>query len=216
MKKTKAIFLQAMRRDLIKSNPWADFKMHNTPTTRSALNNAQLSALEKHDLSANATMQKVKDFFLFSTYCGLRFSDLMALKNNNLIFDQQSGRVFINIIQQKTKIGINVPLLAPAKKILDKYTDYKNPSAFCFPRISNQRCNSYLREIRGIVGISTKFSFHSSRHTYATTILLDNGADIKTVSDLLGHYSIASTEGYSKTSKQKFLNVADSVDAKMS
>lgn len=139
----------------------------------------------------------------------------MALKNNNLIFDQESGRVFINIIQQKTKIGINVPLLAPAKKILDKYTDYKNQSAYCFPRISNQRCNSYLREIRGIVKISTKFSFHSSRHTYASTVLLDNGADIKTVSDLLGHYSIVSTQGYSKTSKEKFLKVADNVDAEM-
>jgi len=204
-----------VRKELIKGNPFADFKMQNVPTNRAALNSAELSALEKHDLSSNGTMQKVKDMFLFSTYCGLRYSDLIALKNENLIFDKESGRVFINIVQQKTKIGIKVPLLAPAKKILDMYTDYQKPSAYCFPRISNQKCNSYLREIRGIVGISTKFSFHCSRHTYASTVLLDHGADLKTVSDLLGHYSIVSSERYSKTSKQKFLKVADSVDAEM-
>jgi site-specific recombinase XerD len=121
--------------------------------------------------------------------------------------------VFIHTIQQKTKIAVKLPLLAPAKKILDEFAAQRDANGgYLLPRISNQRCNSHLREIAGIVGIRN-FSHHVARHTFATVVLLDNDIDLKTVSDLLGHDSIKSSEGYSKTTKRKLLKVAERVDA---
>jgi integrase/recombinase XerD len=216
LKKTKAVIHHAMRRELIKSNPFSDFKMHAVQTNRTSLTSAELSALENYDFSSKATMQKVKDIFLFSAYCGVRFSDSMALKEENLVKDATDGRIFLNIVQQKTKTPMLVPLLNPALEILNKYAENRKQTGYALPKISNQKCNSYLREMAGIVGIKTKMTHHVARHTYATIVLLDNGVDIKSVSDMMGHYSVKSTEGYSKTTKKKLLKVAESVEAEIS
>lgn len=214
LKKFKAVVNQALRSELIKSNPFSNFKLHNMQTNRTALTSAELSALVNANLSDSPTREKVKNIFIFSVFTGLRFSDAMALKEENLTTDAESGRIFISIIQQKTKIPVQIPLLAPAKQIIDFYTQQREVSGYLLPRISNQRCNSYLREIAGIVGIKTKISHHVARHTFATVVLLDNDIDLKSVSNLLGHDSIKSTEGYSKTTKNKLARLAKLVEAK--
>ena len=107
--------------------------------------------------------------------------------------------------RQKTKISVRLPLLEVPKTILEKYqTDIRALSKnSVFPNISNQKVNSYLKEIADICGINKNLTFHMARHTFATTITLSNGVPIETVSKMLGHTKITTTQIYAKVIERK-------------
>src|SRR5205085_968020 len=111
----------------------------------------------------------------------------------------------------------NVPLLPPALKILDKYEDNIRSlsDGRVFPTVSNQKVNSYLKEIADLCGITKKVTFHIARHTFATTVTLSNGVPIETVSKILGHTKITTTQIYAKVVERKLKDDMNALKKKL-
>ena len=103
------------------------------------------------------------------------------------------------------------------KKIIEKYKEHQLKEANeVFPVISNQKTNKYLKEIMMYIGIRKKITFHSARHTFATTVTLSNGVPIETVSKLLGHTKLSTTQIYARVVDQKLGDDMDQLQSKLS
>lgn len=142
----------------------------------------------------------VKDLFVFSCYTGLAYNELMNLKSNHIIkgFD---NNLWIKMKREKTSKELSIPLLPKAESILDVY---KNEESLIFPRLSNQKYNSYLKEIGDLVGIEKRLTTHMARRTFASTVLLYNDVPMEIVSELLGHSSMKITQdSYGKVVQKK-------------
>lgn len=141
----------------------------------------------------------VRDIFLFSCYTGLAYIDVCNLRQSGLIkgFDNE---LWVTTIRQKTETPTRVPLLPKALEIIERYKEHPRCilQGYALPILSNQKMNSYLKEIADVCGITKKLTFHIARHTFATTITLGNGVPIETVSKMLGHKSLKQTQHYAK------------------
>lgn len=155
------------------------------------LNQEELQKLENYILQQNR-LNLVRDLFIFCFYTGLAYNEMNTLKREHLVkgFD---GNKWIQMKRQKTGKDISVPLLPRAKEIIKKYI---SESEYVLPKMSNQKINSYLKEIAAIVGIEKRVTHHTVRKTFASTVLLYNDVPMEIVSELLGHSSISITEGY--------------------
>jgi site-specific recombinase XerD len=115
------------------------------------------------------------------------------------------GNQWITTSRKKTDQPVMIPLLPKAKELIDIHR--QNPIALSkntlFPVISNQKLNSYLKEIADLCSITKNLTFHLARHTFATTITLTNGVPIETVSKMLGHASLRTTQIYAKVIEKK-------------
>jgi len=151
----------------------------------------ELKLLEDHAF-IQPRLAIVKDLFVFCCYTGLAYHEMSNLKKEHIVkgFD---GNQWIQMKRKKTDRIISVPLLPKAKMILDKYYDTGD---YALPKYSNQKINSYLKEIGGIVGIKKSISHHMARKTFASTVLLYNDVPMEIVSELLGHSSIKMTQEY--------------------
>lgn len=148
---------------------------------------------------AQKRLSFIQDLFVFSCYTGLPYRELMNLKQNNIIngFD---GNLWIQMKREKTGKVLSIPLLPTALNILNKY-DNENS---IFPKISNQKYNSYLKEIGAVIGIEKKLTTHTARKTFASTVLLYNDVPMEIVSELLGHSSMKITQdSYGKVVQKK-------------
>lgn len=141
---------------------------------------------------AQERLERVRDYYLFSVYTGLAYNEAFGLKEEHIIkgFD---GQLWIKMIRQKTQREINIPLLPQALKIIQKY-HIAEDQEYILPTISNQKMNSYLKEVAEIVGIKKNLTHHTARKTFASTILLYNNVPIEIVSKLLGHGNISVTQ----------------------
>ena len=160
----------------------------------------ELKQFEAYEFS-QPRLQQVKDWFIFSCYTGLAYNELSRLSKKHIIkgFD---GELWIEMVREKTQKNISVPLLPKAKQLIDKYPD--DNSEVVFDICTNQRYNSYLKEIASILGISKRLTTHTARKTSASTVLLYNDVPMEIVSELLGHSSISITEdSYGKVVKKK-------------
>ena len=155
------------------------------------LTNEELDKLEEHRFT-QPRLQLVKDLFIFCCYTGLAYHEMSNLKKEHIIkgFD---GNEWIQMKREKTGKIISVPLLPKAKAVLDKYDEVVD---YALPRFSNQKINSYLKEIAEIVGINKPISHHMARKTFASTVLLYNDVPMEIVSELLGHSSMKITQEY--------------------
>ncbi len=110
------------------------------------------------------------------------------------------GEKWIWTSRQKTDTATRIPLLPQALEIINRYKD--EPSCLnkgrLLPVLSNQKMNGYLKEIADACGITKKMTFHTARHTFATTVTLSNGVPIETVSKMLGHRNLKTTQHYAK------------------
>lgn len=220
IRKIKASINVAIRKDLLQVNPFAGFKIKTFKQINKVfLTMEELDVLKNHHLGGNLSLQRVKDAFLFSCYTGLRHSDMSKLRETMIRKDGE-GLYWISMVQQKTGDVVDIPMLDYATEIYLKYDDYrKGNNGKALPVLTNQKINTALKVISTISGINKQLSFHSARHTFAT-ITLEQGVDIKTVSGLLGHTSIKSTEIYAKLTRKrkadaiKFLNVLNTASDK--
>lgn len=213
LKKLKSVFNNAIRKELILRNPFFGFKLVGVKTNRVALSYEEILAIANSPLGDNASLQKVRDIFLFSCFTGLRYGDAMRLRKEDVKADR-NGRLWIKFTQQKTGNIIQIPMLSPAKVIYDRYEGNRTITGFILPSYSNQKINAYLKHIGIMVGIKTNLTHHIGRHSYAV-LLMNNGADYKVVSEMMGHYSIRSTEIYGKVSKSLLAKTADKVEAEL-
>jgi site-specific recombinase XerD len=159
------------------------------------LDTKELKCLEEYNFS-QTRLQQVKDLFIFCCYTGLAYAEMSTLSNEHIV-DEFDGNKWIKMYRKKTGSYVSVPLLPKALEVLEKY-------GFELPEISNQKLNSYLKEIADIVGINKKLTHHVARKTFATTVLLLNGVSMEVVSELLGHSKITVTQdSYAKVVKSK-------------
>ena len=170
---------------------------------RPYLSNREIEAISLKDFG-NERLSQIRDIFIFSCYTGLAYVDVFQLKQTDIIIGDD-GELWIVTKRQKTDIPVKIPLLPTASEILKRYTLHpvccnKNRA---LPVCSNQNMNAYLKEIGAICRIDKVLTFHIARHTFATTITLSNGVPIETVSKMLGHTNIKTTQHYAKILNKK-------------
>ncbi|MBD0776888.1 site-specific integrase [Maribacter sp. ANRC-HE7] len=184
-------------------DPFINFKAKRIKTERGFLSLLELQEIEKKNFTI-PRLQLVRDLFVFSCYTSLSYIDAINLSAENIRIGID-GELWIYYNREKTTKPIHIPLLPKALDIIDKYKDNQKAilQGRVFPKISNQKLNSYLKEIADVCGIEKNLTFHIARHTFATTVTLSNGMPIETVSKLLGHSKIATTQIYAKVIERK-------------
>jgi len=144
-------------------------------------------------------MSQVRDIFIFCCYIGLAYADVKKLTTDEIITGID-GEKWIWTNRQKTESATRIPLLPPALEIIDRHKN--DPQCLnqgrVLPVLSNQKMNSYLKEIADGCDIKKKVTFHTARHTFATTVTLTNGVPIETVGKMLGHRNLKTTQHYAK------------------
>lgn len=182
----------------LNQNPFENYKLKFKHSERGFLTQKELQAIENKNFAIERLVL-VHDMFVFSCYTGLSFTDANNLSPSE-IRTGMDGNKWIISKRQKTNTALKIPLLAQALEILEKYSDH--PKSLnrnkVFPLISNQKINSYLKEIADLCGIKKNLTFHIARHTFATTVTLNNGVPIETVSKVMGHTSLKTTQIYAR------------------
>ena len=182
----------------INRDPFLNYKSTFNEVTRVFLNDQEIERLLKKDLR-NERLSQVRDIFLFSCFTGLAYIDTQKLTQANINIGLD-GNKWIYTKRQKTKTTSNIPLLPKALEIIKKYKHHPAcvNSGKLLPVLSNQKMNAYLKEIADLCDINKELTYHIARHTFATTITLSNGVPIESVSKMLGHKSIKTTQHYAK------------------
>ena len=199
IQRLKKITNFCIKNNYITNDPFISFKIKFKKSNRVYINNEELHILK--NIKLNKSLNKIRDIFLFACYTGLSYIDLYNLNIKNIqIGDDNLKWIFIK--RHKTDIPSNVPILPPALIILNKYKTQNNINGI-FPMISNQKTNIALKEIARLCNFNKKLTFHCARHTFATTITLTNGVPIETVSKMLGHNNIKTTQIYARVIDSK-------------
>jgi integrase len=203
IKNLKKILNEAVQNYWLNKNPFTNYKCTHKKVNREVLTNEEITIIENKDFKIER-MQHVKDLFIFSCYTGLSYADVMKLTPKNIMLGIDGG-YWIYTNRKKTNTSLRIPILPKALAIIEKYKEQPiiiNSGAL-LPHFSNQKLNSYLKEIADVCSIEKNLTFHLARHTFATTITLTNGVPIETVSKLLGHSSIKITQIYAKVVEKK-------------
>lgn len=187
----------------IEKDPFIRWKPVFEKTNRQFLSSAELSNLETYEFISDR-LDRVRDLFVFSCYTGISYIDIMNLTKSNINIGID-GNYWIITKRQKTDITVKVPILKKAKRIISKYENHPmtEVTGTLLPTITNEKLNSYLKEVANFCGIKKNLTFHMARHTFATTVTLTNGVPIETVSKLLGHTKISTTQIYAKVIDRK-------------
>lgn len=180
----------ALEQEYIDKNPFIGYKAKRLQKEVIYLTDDELKSIENYDFS-QTRLQQVKDLFVFCCYTGLAFKEMSNLKPEHIVkgFD---GNMWIKMNREKTSKPLMIPLLPKALYIISKYQSEDK----LLPIISNQRFNSYLKEIADIVGLKKNLTHHIARKTFASTVLLFNDVPMEIVSELLGHSKISTTQDY--------------------
>ena len=207
----KRIILIARNNGILIGDPFASYKIRLEKVDRGYLSEDEIKIILKKKM-VSERLEQVRDVFIFSCFSGLAYVDVANLKEDNIrkSFD---GNLWIITKRQKTNTDVNVPLLDIPKMILEKYKG-KLPNGKVLPIISNQKLNAYLKEIADVCGIKKNLTFHLARHTFATTTTLAKGVPIETVSKMLGHTNIETTQIYARITNNKISNDMQGLDKK--
>lgn len=196
----KRIILIARNNGWMLHDPFVNYKIRINKVDRGYLTKEELELIFKKKIEI-PRLEHVRDIFVFSCFTGLAYIDVYNLKESNIrtSFD---GNLWIMTKRQKTDVNSNIPLLEVPKMILAKYKG-KLPEGKILPITSNQKMNAYLKEIGDLCDIKKNLTFHLARHTFATTITLSQGVPIETVSKMLGHTNIKTTQIYARITDNK-------------
>ena len=196
----RKIVLIAKNNGWITIDPFANYHIHMKAVDRGYLTEQELERILQKDFDSRR-LEQVRDVFIFSCFTGLSYVDVRNLTKENVVtsFD---GKLWLQLHRQKTSTAVSLPLLKTPLAILKKYED-KLPDGRLLPVSSNQKLNSYLKEIADVCGIKKNLTFHLARHTFATTTTLAKGVPIETVSKMLGHTNIKTTQIYARITNDK-------------
>lgn len=193
----------AVKNDWLLKDPFAKFTSKFQEVKRDFLTKEEMSRIEDKEFQSDR-LNKVKDIFLFGCYTGLSYIDIFELTHNELVKDED-GDFWIKTNRTKTGTDSSIPLLSIPLAIVRKYENdpEREISGKLLPVRSNQKLNDYMKEIAAICGISKKLTMHIARHTFATTVTLTNDVPIESVSKMLGHKNIRTTQIYAKIVDKK-------------
>jgi integrase len=195
----KHILTLAREEGRMRVNPFASYINSYTPVDRGYLSEEELVRLMKEP-AATPIEGIVRDLFLFSAFTGLSYIDIKNLRRENLrqLFD---GNWWIVTRRHKTRIESDVLLLEVPLRLIEKYRDVM-PDGRLFPVPSNNCCNEHLHVLERRCGFRTHLTFHVGRHSFAM-LALNRGMPIETLSSILGHTNIRTTQIYAKITNKK-------------
>ena len=198
IKHLKKIVNNCLANKWLSDNPFINYRSKAKAKEKEFLMPQELEAIAIKRVTIDRLAQ-VRDIFIFCCYTGLCYADVQKLQRHQ-IATGIDGEQWIFTTRQKTDTSSRIPLLPIAADIVSKYADHPQCSNknLVLPVLSNQRMNSYLKEIADICGVTKTLTFHMARHTFATTVTLSNGVPLETVSKMLGHNSIKTTQHYAK------------------
>ncbi|MCB0460890.1 MAG: integrase catalytic domain-containing protein, partial [Flavobacteriaceae bacterium] len=195
--------LIALANNWIDRDPFRSYKARIKEVKREFLTIEEINEMmEKKFLVPR--LEQVRDIFVFCCYTGLSYSDVKKLSKDNLVIGID-GETWVRVNRTKTDTRSSIPLLPAATEIIKKYEGHEDiiNSDILLPVLSNQKSNAYLKEIADVCGINKNLTTHLARHTFATTITLSNGVPIESVSKMLGHKSLRTTQHYAKILDRK-------------
>lgn len=198
LKNIKKMIRIALENDWIKKSPFVGIKFKHEETDPEFLTMEEIQTIVAKEITITR-VEQVKDIFCFCIFTGLAFSDVQQLSEEHLV-KGKNGEMWIRKARQKTKNMCNIPLLPLPIKLIDKYRNHPEciKKGRLFPVPSNQRMNSYLKEISDICLINKKLSTHVARHSYATSVCLANGVSMENVAKMLGHSDTSITKHYAR------------------
>ncbi len=203
IKNFKKIIRICIANGWLEKDPFANYKSKVREVEREFLSQEEVEAIYTKKFATDR-LNLVSDIFIFSCFTGLAYIDVKNLTQSNISLGID-GKRWIFTHRQKTESPSRIPLLQIPEEIIQKYAT--NPQCLneerLLPVLSNQKMNSYLKEIAGVCGINKELTFHIARHTFATTITLTNGVPIESVSKMLGHKSLRTTQHYAKILDKK-------------
>ena len=187
----------------IDKNPFANYKSKVKEVERVYLTEDEIQSIMEKEFKTER-LSLVRDIFLFSCFTGLAYIDVKNLTKSHISFGID-GEKWIFTHRQKTESASKIPILPVTQMIIDKYENHpqcKNEDKL-LPILSNQKMNAYLKELADICNIDKELTFHIARHTFATTVTLTNGVPIESVSKMLGHKNLRTTQHYAKVLDRK-------------
>ena len=205
----KKIMRIALANQYIDKDPFFHWKSNWKTKEREFLTSTELNTLAQKEFSI-MRLEQVRDIFLFCCFTGLAYADINKLTPDDIILGL-NGERWIKTKRQKTNTLSSIPILPTAEQILNKYSDHpcKLKDNKLLPVLTNQKSNAYLKEIADVCGISKTLTTHLARHTFATTVTLSRGVPMETVSKMLGHTSLKTTQIYAKVLDSKISSDMD-------
>lgn len=198
IKNFKKIIRDALAKGLITIDPFLSYKTKLKKVDRGFLSQEEIDGIAAKELSIPRLAQ-VRDVFIFQCYTGLAYADIKKLRHEHIVLGSDD-QLWINTRRTKTDTIVNVPILPEAQAILDRYADHAQcvSRGVLLPVLSNQKMNSYLKEIGDLCGITKSLSSHLARHSFSTTVTLSNGVSLEAVSKMLGHTNLNTTRVYAR------------------
>ena len=203
IKNFNKIIKLCLANDWLEKNPFANYKSKVKEVERVYLSEGEIQNIINKDFKTER-LSLVRDIFLFSCFTGLAYIDVKNLTKSHISIGID-GEKWIFTHRQKTETASKIPILPVTQMIIDKYADHpkSNNEDRLLPILTNQKMNAYLKEIAGVCEIEKELTFHIARHTFATTVTLTNGVPIESVSKMLGHKNIKTTQHYAKILDKK-------------
>jgi site-specific recombinase XerD len=203
IKNFNKIIKLCLANDWLDKNPFSNYKSKVKEVERVYLSEEEIQNIINKDFKTER-LSLVRDIFLFSCFTGLAYIDVKNLTKSHISIGID-GDKWIFTHRQKTETASKIPVLPVTQMIIDKYENH--PHAIneekLLPILSNQKMNAYLKEIAAVCEIEKELTFHIARHTFATTITLTNGVPIESVSKMLGHKNLRTTQHYAKVLDKK-------------
>jgi len=198
IKNFKKIIRICLASGWLDKDPFINYKAKVKQVDRVFLNQEEIQAISEKVFDTDRLSQ-VRDIFLFSCFTGLAYADVQKLTKTEIV-KGIDGEMWITTKRLKTDTPTRVPLLPSASEIINRYAFHPVccHKGKVLPVSTNEKMNAYLKEIAGVCGINKKLTYHTARHTFATTVTLSNGVPIETVSKMLGHTNIKTTQHYAK------------------
>lgn len=203
IKNFRKIINTAIKNEWLLKDPFQKYTAKIHEVDRGSLTQEELTTIEQKQIVV-PRIDLVRDIFVFACYTGLAYAEVAKLSNDHIVTGID-GEKWIHVRRTKTDTKSVIPLLPTALGIIEKYKndpECKKKSTI-LPIYSSQKMNAYLKEIANLCDIKKTLTFHLARHTFATTVTLTNGVSIESVSAMLGHKSIRTTQIYAKVVEQK-------------
>lgn len=212
MHKFSTVYKMAWDYGWVTGNPFHMLNLRKDRTERAYLTIDELERLANREFTSER-LERMRDIFLFCCYTGLSYIDVKTLTTDNLV-RKNDGKLWIVTKRTKTEVPVNVPLLEIPLRLIKKYEPLRKGN-LVFPVYSNQKSNDYLKEIAALCGINKDVTFHVARHTFATTVTLENGVPVESVSKMLGHTNIQTTQIYARITERKINQDMDVLSKKL-
>ena len=211
VKTLKTITIYAQKRGFLLHDPFVNHHFHMEPVDRGFLTDEEILRVANKNLGIQR-LELVRDIFIFSCFTGLAYIDVSNLTPDHIV--TMDDKQWIMTKRQKTSVETNVLLLDIPRAIIAKYSHKTYRDGKLFPVLTNQKTNSYLKEIADLCGIKKKLTFHLARHTFAT-MSLSKGVPIESVSKMLGHTNIRTTQIYARITNKKIEHDMEQLSEKL-